>query len=118
ASKEMIDGAARRLVAEQNPDGGWSQLLHMPSDAYATGESLVALQEAALLPISDRSIQRGIQFLLDTQLDDGTWHLKTRSTPIQPYIESGFPHGADQWISAAATNWATKAFALAIKQAQ
>jgi hypothetical protein len=26
---------------------------------------------------------------------------------IQPYFESGFPHGDDQWISQAATAWAT-----------
>jgi len=33
--------------------------------------------------------------------------------PIQPYFESGFPHGRDQFISAAATNWAATALALA-----
>ncbi len=115
ASKGFIDNAAGHLVAEQNPDGGWSQLLHMPSDAYATGEALVALLEAASLPAGNSSVQRGIRFLLDTQLEDGSWHVKTRSTPVQPYVESGFPHGKDQWISAAATNWATRALALALK---
>jgi hypothetical protein len=29
--------------------------------------------------------------------------------PIQPYFESAFPYGHDQWISAAATNWAAMA---------
>jgi hypothetical protein len=116
ASREMIDIAAQELTMEQRFDGGWSQLLHNPSDAYATGQALVALQEAAGLPASHRSIQRGIQFLLETQLEDGSWLVKTRSTPIQPYIESGFPHGKDQWISAAATNWATKALILALKR--
>jgi squalene cyclase len=116
ASREMIDAAARELIAEQRPDGGWSQLLHMQSDAYASGEALVALQEAAGLPANHRSIQRGVQFLLETQLEDGSWLVKTRSIPIQPYIESGFPHGEDQWISAAATNWATKALTLALKR--
>ncbi len=31
--------------------------------------------------------------------------------PIQAYFESGFPHGADQWISAAGTAWAVRALA-------
>jgi hypothetical protein len=115
ASKAMIEASARQLVAQQLPDGGWAQLLHMQSDAYATGQALVALLEGAGLPADNRSIQRGIQYLLDTQLEDGSWHVKTRSTPIQPYFESGFPHGKDQWISIAATNWATQALALALR---
>jgi hypothetical protein len=32
--------------------------------------------------------------------------------PIQPYFESGFPHGRNQFISAAGTNWAAMALAL------
>jgi len=31
---------------------------------------------------------------------------------FQPYFESGFPHGKDQWISVAGTNWATMALTL------
>ena len=31
---------------------------------------------------------------------------------IQPYFESGFPYGHDQWISQAATAWATIGLAL------
>jgi len=53
--------------------------------------------------------KRGVQFLLNTQLEDGSWYVKTRSIPIMPYFESDFPHGRDQFISAAATNWATLA---------
>jgi hypothetical protein len=50
---------------------------------------------------------------LDTQLADGSWFVKTRSHPTQIYFESGFPHGVHQYISAAATNWATQALVLA-----
>jgi len=35
--------------------------------------------------------------------------------PFQPYFESGFPHGDDQWISAAATSWAAMALALTVE---
>jgi hypothetical protein len=38
--------------------------------------------------------------------------VKSRSFPFQPYFESGFPYGPDQWISAAGTSWATMALTL------
>jgi hypothetical protein len=34
--------------------------------------------------------------------------------PVQPYFESGFPHGKSQFISSAATCWATMALTLTI----
>jgi hypothetical protein len=49
--------------------------------------------------------------MLQTQLEDGSWHVKTRSIPIMPYFESDFPHGVDQFISASGTNWAVMALA-------
>ena len=48
-----------------------------------------------------------------TQIEDGSWFVETRAVPIQAYFESGFPYGVNQWISAAATGWATTALALA-----
>ena len=47
------------------------------------------------------------------QRPDGSWHVRSRSKPFQTYFESGFPHGKDQFISMAATGWATTALALA-----
>jgi hypothetical protein len=41
-------------------------------------------------------------------MQDGSWHVRKRALPTQPYFESGFPNGVDQYISAAATNWATE----------
>jgi hypothetical protein len=82
----------------------------MDADAYATGEALVALQGSGLTAI-DPVVRRGIEFLLRSQLPDGSWYVASRSVPIQAYFESGFPHGADQWISAAATAWAVTALA-------
>jgi hypothetical protein len=56
-----------------------------------------------------------VRFLLATQLDDGSWHVRSRAVPIQPYFDSQFPHGEDQFISAAATNWATMALIVAAR---
>src|SRR5262245_40510460 len=46
ASKDLVAAAARDLLAGQRDDGGWAQSMTMPSDAYATGQALVALQES------------------------------------------------------------------------
>jgi squalene cyclase len=114
ANANDIRKAAAALLAEQRPDGGWSQIATLESDAYATGNALVALQESGT-STNDPAYQRGVAFLLKTQLADGSWHVRTRALPIQPYFESGFPHGRDQWVSAAATNWAAMALALAAR---
>jgi squalene cyclase len=113
ADKAIIARLARELAAEQRSDGGWAQLRSLSSDAYATGQVLVALQESGAMAVSSPAYQRGSRFLLGTQLEDGSWYVKTRAVPIQPYFESEFPHGHDQWISASATNWAATALALA-----
>ena len=63
---------------------------------------------------SDPVCARASQFLLKTQLADGSWYVRHRAVPLQPYFESDFPHGHDQWISAAATGWATQALAMTL----
>ncbi len=112
AKNAIIRSATRDLLAQQRSDGGWAQLPSLASDAYATGQALVALREAGAVPPTDEVYNRGVAFLLRTQLDDGSWYVRSRAIPIQPFFESGFPHGHDQWISAAATNWAAMALAL------
>jgi len=114
--KSVIDRAARALVAEQRTDGGWAQIPTLESDAYATGQALVALAESGAVAAGDPAYQRGVDFLRRTQLADGSWHVRTRAIPIQPHFESGFPHGRDQFISAAATNWAAMALARGVKR--
>jgi ankyrin repeat protein len=110
--RDAVRKALRELSETQRQDGGWPGIASMSSDAYATGEALVALSEAGVPP-ADRVFQRGVTYLLSTQLTDGSWYMKTRALPVQPYFDNGFPHGEDQWISVAATDWATMALALA-----
>jgi len=112
ARKKDIDKAAAGLLAEQGKDGGWSQLASMPGDAYATGQVLVALQQSGAVSVADPAYRRGTQFLLTTQLADGSWFVPSRSLPVQPFFESGFPHGRSQFISCAATSWAATALGL------
>lgn len=113
-----VKAAAQELIKTQRPSGGWAQRDTMEPDAYATGTALVVLHEGAGLPASDPVYQRGVRFLLATQLKDGSWHVRSRSKPFQTYFESGFPHGKDQFISLAASSWATTALALSLPAAK
>ena len=115
AEKMMIDAAAQALVAAQRNDGGWAQTATLTSDAYATGEALVALAQSGALAVSSPVYRRGVDFLLKTQYIDGSWFVRSRALPLQPHFESGFPYGRDQFISAAATNWATQALIAAAR---
>ena len=72
-----------------------------------------ALHEARM-PAMHQTYRAGLAYLLSTQAADGTWHVRTRALPFQPYFESGYPYGPDQWISAAAAAYATLALSAAV----
>jgi hypothetical protein len=110
ASRKELDTAAREWIAQQRADGGWAQLAHLESDAYGTGITLFALHEAGI-PVTDAAYQKGVRYLLKTQYKDGSWFVKTRAFPIQPQMDSGYPFGYNQWISAAGASWASMAIA-------
>ena len=114
AEPESIKKVVAKLVAEQREDGGWAQLPTLTSDAYATGLALCALHESGGTAADHPVYRRGVEFLLRTQRADGSWFVATRSFPIVEYSNSGFPHGRSQFISAAATCWATMALARAV----
>jgi ankyrin repeat protein len=116
ASDADLRNAAKTVLALQRPDGGWGNNPNMPSDAYETGNAMVALAESKTIRVTDDTYQRGIQYLLSTQFPDGSWHVRSRAIKFQPYFESGFPFGHDQWISAAATSWASQAIALSLQR--
>lgn len=108
AHRPLRETRTRELLALQRADGGWGQTPHLASDAYATGQVLYTLHDLGL-PASNPVVQRGTAFLVRTQAEDGTWYVKSRAMKIQPYFESGFPYGHDQWISQAGTAWAAMA---------
>ena len=47
----------------------------------------------------DPAWRRGLQYLLETQAGDGSWHVASRLHPpafvSPPYFESGYPYGHD-----------------------
>jgi hypothetical protein len=114
AGEQSIQEAVAVLLREQRDDGGWAQLPSLRSDAYATGLVLYALHAAGAVPVKRSAYQRGAAWLLRAQRDDGSWFVSSRSFPLIPYFNSGFPHGRAQFISEAATCWATIALTLSV----
>jgi hypothetical protein len=109
---------ANHLLQLQHPDGCWSQLASMRGDAYATGLTLYALAESKMLKPGDEAYQKGLAWLLKDQDPSGAWIVQTRAYPIQPHFNSDFPpYDESQFISAAATNWATMALLEALPDA-
>ena len=104
---------AKKILVEQQPDGGWRQRANQETESYSTGESLYALAVGSGLSPASAAYQRGVRFLLRTQQADASWHVASRTPEIQAYFEGGFPYGHDQWISSWGTAWA----AIALTQA-
>ena len=109
ASASERDSFVKALKAAQNPDGSWSQLPGTRADAYATGETLYALHVSGNVAANDPAYQKGVQWLLKNQLDDGSWFVPTRAVPVQPHTFESFPNGWHQFISESGSSWATMA---------
>jgi hypothetical protein len=108
---------AQALANLQRRDGGWAQTRFLESDAYATGLVLHTLYTTGLLAPNDPVYRKGVAFLLRTQFPDGSWYVRSRAPKFQPYFQSGFPFGHDQWISSIATSFAVMALAPASESA-
>jgi len=122
ADSAAIQKMAAHLEATQRNDGGWNSVEGRESDAYSTGQALVALHEAGGLAVSDPAYRRGVAWLLDHQEPDGTWHVVSRLHPpapvSPPYFETGHPYGHDQFISAMGECYAIMALAAALGPAK
>ena len=96
------------IVDGQAPSGGWGAYLTTPTEPFDTAVVLLALvplvdtdelADPAIAPVElRRFIAEGRLFLLNEQLDDGSWIETTRPPGQQSYA---------QWIST--TGWATLA---------
>ena len=122
ADRGTLQRLARELKAQQRPDGGWSSLAGRESDAYSTGQVLVALRDGGGVADIDRDWRRGIEYLMTTQAADGTWHTPSRLRPpaplSPPYFDAGYPHARDQFISMSGAGWAVMALSYALPPAR
>lgn len=108
ANKKNVEAA---ILSAQRDDGGWAEDDDRQSDAYSSAQTLFMLCHTGTARDSVAA-RRARDYLLKTQLADGSWlvesHVKQKA---QPYFENGDPHGEHQFISTAATAWATAALA-------
>ncbi len=103
----MIDA----ILSEQRDDGGWAETKDRQSDAYSTGQTLFMLLKSGV-NADHPFVLSARDYLLKTQHADGSWlaesHVKFK---VQPYFENGDPYGEHQFLSTAATAWATAGLA-------
>jgi N-acyl-D-amino-acid deacylase len=99
------------IFAAQRDDGGWAEADEDQSDTYSTGQTLFMLLKTGTAA-DHSSIIRARDYLLKTQHADGSWlaesHVKFKA---QRYFENGDPYGEHQFLSTAATAWATAGLA-------
>jgi ankyrin repeat protein len=117
APRSAVEGAVRQILGQERSGGGWPQRDGMELDAYATGISLYALHTAGISATNGAYLQ-GVRFLQQNQYQDGSWLVKTRSYPTQPYFETGYPFGNNQFISAGAASWSVLAIAYTLSDAE
>jgi hypothetical protein len=79
-ARDTMQTAIDELFALQRADGGWQQKADMPSDAFATGQTLYVLALAGYTA-DNPEVKRAIDFLVATQQPDGSWPMTSRSSP-------------------------------------
>lgn len=97
---EMVESEVALLLKRRNADGGWGQLDDLPSDAYATGQSLYVLSLAGV-KAEREEIKRAVALLVATQNEDGSWPMKSRAHP------GGTPYKNPVPITYFSSAWAT-----------
>lgn len=90
----------------------------LSADPVITGTVLAALQDTGAATVKDAALQRGLRYLLKAQATDGSWCVRKRTDDVQPFLDSNFPHGLDQFISIPATSWATYALLRALPKTE
>ncbi len=99
------------ILAAQLNDGGWAETQERQSDTYSTGQTLFMLLKTGTA-VDHPAIVRARDYLLKTQHSDGSWLAESHTQfKAQPYFENGDPHGVNQFLSTAATAWATAGLA-------
>jgi hypothetical protein len=81
--KKLARQLCAKLLLEQQPDGGWKLEADAEggSTAFSTGQVLYACRLAGLNP-NTAAFQKGVRFLLISQLPDGSWKDINPTTPF------------------------------------
>lgn len=95
------ESETRRLLRQQQPDGGWGWLQDGDSDALATGFALYALYALINggLAREDAAVIRAQQFLVKTQREDGSWAVHGTKADKQDGVEETAVYWGTTWAS-------------------
>jgi hypothetical protein len=81
-------GASLAIVRKgQAPDGGWGPYVTSPSEPFDTAVVLLALVAGPSTEESRSAIARGRAYLLEQQLNDGSWPETTRPARQESYAQ-------------------------------
>ena len=100
----QLNQDAEQLVAElkrrQQTDGGWPWLVGDQSDALATGMAIFALLRSGM-SADDDAIQRSQQFLLESQLENGTWKVNGTKANKKDRVQETATYWGTAWATLA-----------------
>jgi squalene-hopene cyclase-like protein len=74
------------ITRGQAPNGGWGPYVTSPPDVFDTALVMLALQEASPADFAI-ALQRARAFLIEQQLDDGSWPETTRPANQESYAQ-------------------------------
>lgn len=87
-----------QLSKLQHEDGGWGWLIDESSDALGTGLAVYALVTTGS-PVDDPAVQDATAFLLQTQLDDGSWDVYGTKEVARNSIEETACYWGTAWAT-------------------
>ena len=100
--ESAIAATTKELLAIQKTDGSWGWLKSDPGDALATGMALYALKKSTdAATLTDEATKLAIQFLIDTQRDDGSWAVKGTKEKKKSNVEETAVYWGTTWAAIA-----------------
>jgi hypothetical protein len=75
------------LKRGQAPDGGWGPYVTSAAEPFDTAVALLALKAVEKDSALQTAIERGMRFLIDRQLEDGSWPETTRPPNQESYAQ-------------------------------
>jgi hypothetical protein len=78
AERSQVGNCLTLLLRSQSRAGGWGPYAKSPPEPFDTAVAILALSKHRVSPEIKKAIQRGREFLLESQLKDGSWQETTR----------------------------------------
>ena len=87
AERSQVARCLQLLLLSQSRAGGWGPYAKNPPEPFDTAVAILALSKHRVSPEINRAIQRGREFLLASQLKDGSWQETTRPPGGESYAQ-------------------------------